>query len=159
MILDPVELMELRMEKEIDKITPEGLYPCANECGEMFKPEEGICVSPLGDGPLVCSFTCAGYPERDPCPLCNRPLGTRIDKHHLKPKTFGGRDTFLIHKICHSKIHSVFSERELDKYYHTVERLLENEHIQNFVKWVSKKDPEFYEKTKDTQTRKRKRRR
>ena len=93
------------------------------------------------------------------CPLCDRPLGARIDKHHLKPKTFGGKETILIHKMCHNKIHSVFGERELYTYYHTVERLLKNEHIQTFVTWISKKDPEFYEKTKDTQRRRKQRRR
>ena len=93
------------------------------------------------------------------CPLCARPLGTRWDKHHLKPKSLGGKEVVAIHKICHNKIHSVFTERELIKYYHTIERLLENEDIQKFVKWVSKKDPDFYEKTKDSNIRKRKRRR
>ncbi len=63
-IPDPIELMESRIEREIDKITPEGKYPCA-KCGDLIDPEEGICVSPIGDGPLVCSFACAGYPERD----------------------------------------------------------------------------------------------
>ena len=93
------------------------------------------------------------------CPLCKRSLGNIWDEHHLIPKTFKGKVVVQIHKICHSKIHSVFTERELYQHYHTIERLLENEHIQKFVKWVSKKDPDFYEKTKDTQTRKRKRRR
>lgn len=97
--------------------------------------------------------------SEDVCPLCGRELGSQIDNHHLRPKTFGGKETVLIHKICHNKIHSVFTERELDKYYHTVERLLENEHIQKFVKWVRKRDPEYYEKTKDTRERKRKRKR
>jgi hypothetical protein len=91
------------------------------------------------------------------CPLCKRELGSVTDQHHLKPRTFGGKEKVQIHKICHNKIHSVFTERELDKYYHTIERLLENEHIVKFVKWVSKKDPDYYEKTKETSERKRKR--
>lgn len=95
------------------------------------------------------------------CPLCKRPLvdGPSIDKHHLIPKTFGGKDTVVLHKICHHKIHSVFTERELQHYYHTIERLLENEEIKKFVKWVVKKDPEFYDHSKDTTRRKKKRRR
>lgn len=95
----------------------------------------------------------------DQCPLCERPLGTIWDEHHLVPKTFKGTETVLIHKICHNKIHSVFTERELAKHYNTIERLLENEHIQTFVEWVKKKDPEFYQKTKDTTNRRKKRRR
>ena len=86
------------------------------------------------------------------CGLCGRPLGSSADRHHLIPKTFKGKETVLIHKICHGKIHSVFKERELAKYYHTFERLLENDDIKSFVEWVSKKDPDFY----DTSKRKRK---
>lgn len=97
--------------------------------------------------------------NEDPCPICDRPLETYWDEHHLIPKTFKGKETVLIHKMCHRKIHSVFTERELAKYYNTIERILEHEHIQTFVKWVSKKDPGFYQKTKDTNVRKGKRRR
>ena len=45
------------------------------------------------------------------------------------------------------------------KYYHTIERLLEHEEIQKFIKWVKNKDPEFYIKHKETKARKSKRRR
>lgn len=93
------------------------------------------------------------------CPLCQRPIGDVWDKHHLIPKSRKGTDVVVIHKICHNKIHSVFTEKELEDYYHTIPRLLENEYIQAFVKWVSKKDPNFYEKTKDTTTRRKKRKR
>lgn len=64
-----------------------------------------------------------------------------------------------MHRICHNKVHSVFTERELAKYYHTIERLLENEEIRKFVSWVQKKAPEFYDSTKDSRSRKSKRRR
>ena len=97
--------------------------------------------------------------ETDICLICHRPLNKSWDEHHLIPKTFKGKETIRIHKICHNKIHSVFTERELYQRYHTVERLLENEYIKKFVKWIKNKDPDFYEKTKDTKNRKRRRRR
>jgi len=59
--------------------------------------------------------------------------------------------------MCHNIIHATFTESELAHYYNTVERIIENEKIQKFVKWISTKDPEFYEKTKDTKERKKKR--
>lgn len=95
------------------------------------------------------------------CPLCRREMipGPSVDEHHLLPKTFKGKEKVLLHKICHRKIHATFTEKELAKYYFTIERLLENEHIQNFVKWVIKRDPEFYESSKETVERKGKRRR
>lgn len=95
------------------------------------------------------------------CPLCSRKMikGASLDEHHLIPKSFKGKKKVLMHKICHRKIHSVFSERELLKYYNTIERILENEEVQKFVKWVKNKDPEFYDNHKDTKQRKKRRRR
>lgn len=81
-----------------------------------------------------------------PCPLCGRDLvpGESVNRHHLVPKTFGGREAVWIHRICHNKIHAVFSERELEKYFHTFERLLAHEEIETFVRWVRKKEPTYY---------------
>jgi hypothetical protein len=94
------------------------------------------------------------------CPLCERTLGTiNIDEHHLIPKTFRGKDTGSIHRICHSKVHATFSERELLNYYHTWERLKEHSEIIKFVKWVQNKPPGFYDSNKDTGERNQKRRR
>lgn len=93
------------------------------------------------------------------CPICQRELitGNSIDEHHLIPKTFKGKETVTLHKICHQKIHHTFSERELLSYYHTIDRLCGHDEIKKFVKWVSKKDPEFYDRNKDTKARRRKR--
>ena len=81
------------------------------------------------------------------CPLCNRPLAEPIVKHYLIPLSKGGRDTatILMHKICQNKVHAVFTETEQKSYYHTIERLQEQEEIAKFIKWVSRKDPEFYD--------------
>ena len=88
------------------------------------------------------------------CPICLRSHGDQMQAHHLKPRTFRGKDKFVkeqenlitIHKICHSAIHAFFKEKELYKYYHTVERLMEDDNMINFVKWVEKKNPDFYVK-------------
>jgi hypothetical protein len=81
----------------------------------------------------------------------------RIESHHLIPKTFGGKETIDIHKMCHQKIHATFSERELQHHYHTVERLCEHEEISKFVKWIHKKPIDYYDKNNDTKARKRRR--
>jgi len=47
------------------------------------------------------------------CPLCKRPLPEKHNKHHLVPKTFKGKETVLLHRICHRQIHANFTEREL----------------------------------------------
>jgi len=80
-----------------------------------------------------------------PCPLCGRPLvpGPAVNEHHLVPRTYGGRETVRMHRICHSKIHSLFSEDELRDRYFTLERLQGHPEIAKFVRWVRKKDPEY----------------
>lgn len=96
------------------------------------------------------------------CDICGRKIPddlTCSDEHHLIPKSKKGKDTIRIHKVCHNKIHSIWTEKELAKYYHTPSRILENEEMQNFVKWLSNKPEDFYIKTKDSNDRKRKRRR
>ena len=82
------------------------------------------------------------------CPLCGRILGTaNIDRHHLIPKTFKGKQQFAIHKICHRKIHSALTERELLQSYHTWDALRGHQDIAAFIAWVAKKPPEFYTRT------------
>lgn len=94
------------------------------------------------------------------CPLCSRPLGDHlVEAHHLIPRTFKGRETIDLHRICHQKIHTTFSERELLRHYHTVERLLEHEQIKVFVNWVKNKPLDFYVKNDDSADRKKKRKR
>jgi hypothetical protein len=83
-----------------------------------------------------------------PCPLCGRPLGEEnIDRHHLVPKTFKGKEQFPIHKVCHRKIHATFTERELLRAYHTWEALQGHEDIRSFIDWIAKKPPAFYTRT------------
>lgn len=85
--------------------------------------------------------------SEDICPLCGRPLAEPMNRHHLLPISRGGRGTptVLLHKICHSKIHAALTEKELQRYYHTIERLQHQEEIAKFIRWVSKKAPEFYD--------------
>jgi 5-methylcytosine-specific restriction endonuclease McrA len=91
------------------------------------------------------------------CPLCGRPLGSEnIDRHHLIPKSFKGREQFAIHKVCHRKIHATLSEKELLRAYHTWEALQGHEDIRAFIAWVAGKPPAFYTRT-FTSNRKRRR--
>ena len=88
-------------------------------------------------------------PDTDIFPLCNRELAEPKVRHHLTPPSKGGRDsaTVLMHKICQAKEHAVFTETELKNYYHTIDRLKEHDDIAKFIKWVSKKDLEFFDTT------------
>jgi len=81
--------------------------------------------------------------------LCGRPLAGPCNKHHLLPISKGGKgtETVVLHKICHDKIHAVFTEMELKKHYNTIERLQQNDEIARFIKWVRKREPEYYDKS------------
>jgi len=86
-------------------------------------------------------------PDSNKCPLCNRDLAEPIVRHHLIPLSKGGRDTPTVpmHKICQAKVHAVFTETELKNYYNTVDRLKEHDEMIKFIKWVSKREPEFFD--------------
>jgi Mn-dependent DtxR family transcriptional regulator len=94
----------------------------------------------------------------DKCKICGRELGTvNIDRHHLMPKTFKGKsddeNLHPLHKICHRFLHATITEREMQHYYHTFERILEREEIQKFVKWIQKKEPGYYVGTDESKVR------
>ncbi len=97
------------------------------------------------------------------CPLCDRELGDiNVDGHHLIPKTKGGKvegNKEPVHKICHRKIHATLTESELAKEWHTWEKLKTHPTLIDFIKWVSKKAPEFYSGSDETNSSKKKRRR
>jgi hypothetical protein len=91
------------------------------------------------------------------CPLCGRELGAaNIDRHHLVPKKYKGKEQFPVHKICHRKIHSVFTEKELRECYHTWDALRQNEDIRNFIAWVARKPPGYYARTATSNDKKKK---
>lgn len=69
--------------------------------------------------------------------------GPSLDRHHWVPKSEGGRVQTIMHRICHRKIHSVLSERELATAYDTPEALRAHPEIARFLRWLRKKPPEF----------------
>lgn len=85
------------------------------------------------------------------CPICGREMlddGKSVNRHHFVPKCRGGKVQEHVHTLCHNKIHSLWSEKELEREFSTVEAILSNESMQEFVRWVQKKDPLFYVSTK-----------
>ncbi|GAA6156643.1 hypothetical protein NBRC116588_21160 [Pyruvatibacter sp. HU-CL02332] len=82
------------------------------------------------------------------CALCARPLGDRVEKHHLIPRLKGGTQTVPLHPICHKKIHSLFTESELAQSFHTVEALTDHPDVAAFIKWVRKRPADFHKRTR-----------
>jgi len=93
------------------------------------------------------------------CPLCDRPIPpAQADRHHLVPKSKGGRQTEFLHRICHRQVHALLTETELARQYATVEALRQHPELQTFVAWVKSKPEGFFVRTyKRTQVRRRRR--
>jgi len=82
------------------------------------------------------------------CWLCERPLGRRVQWHHLVPKAKGGRETVALHPICHRAIHANFTNAELARIGGDRQALLAREAIAKFVRWVANKPTDFQAPTR-----------
>ena len=81
------------------------------------------------------------------CFLCDRVLGEKIERHHVIPRLKGGRETVLVHPICHRTIHATFTEAELARTFHTQDALRSHPDIKRFIEWVAKRPPDFHSRT------------
>jgi len=85
------------------------------------------------------------------CPLCLRPIPAEAKQslHHLVPKLKGGKGgpTVLLHQICHNEIPASCPEAALARLYNTPEALRAHPRLEKFVKWVSKRPPDFHSVT------------
>lgn len=82
------------------------------------------------------------------CPICDRDMikGPFIDKHHFTPKCRGGKKTQYLHKVCHRKIHSIWTEKELEKDFNDPNKVCAHPEMIKFIAWIKKKEPNFYDK-------------
>ena len=96
--------------------------------------------------------------EAEPCALCLRPLGRLREKHHLVPRSHGGRETVTLHPICHRKIHDALSEREMAQAYASPEALRRHPEIGKFLRWLRDKPADFHKVTRRSRDGARRRR-
>lgn len=95
-------------------------------------------------------------PTRLECPVCLHEYDRKeLTKHHLIPKSRGGKETSLLCKPCHKQIHAVYSEKELEQRYGTLEDLLEAPEYVSWVKWIRKHPPRKRIRTKTSRRRRR----
>ncbi|WP_237452922.1 HNH endonuclease [Qipengyuania vulgaris] len=78
------------------------------------------------------------------CWLCGRPLGPRVQWHHLVPKSKKGRETVPVHPICHKTIHHTFSNAELARFGEDHRAISRNADIAKFLRWIADKPAEFH---------------
>jgi hypothetical protein len=80
----------------------------------------------------------------EPCALCARPLGARVEWHHLVPKSQGGRVTAPVHPICHRTIHATLPNAELARAYADPAVLRAHPDIARFLRWIADKPADFH---------------
>jgi hypothetical protein len=76
---------------------------------------------------------------REVCPLCRR-RNCRMTRHHLVPKSRGGRRTEWLCRDCHRAIHVLFANRELEQQHHTVEALLAHPELAKMVRFIARQN-------------------
>ena len=100
-------------------------------------------------------FKAPGHNPAGPCPLCERPMvaGPSLDEHHPVPRSHGGCETVTMHKICHRAIHAMLSERELAEQFADFDKLRAHPTLAQFIAWVKKRPPEYYDRTRWSRSR------
>ena len=74
--------------------------------------------------------------------------GRSVDRHHFIPRSRGGRETEFVHRVCHRKLHSLFTEKQLEREFATPEAIHADPDMAAFIRWVRRKPPEFYDNSR-----------
>jgi len=87
------------------------------------------------------------------CSICNRevPEGL-LEDHHLVPQQLEKRNkyrdlpfkaTIPVCSSCGDYLHKKFSLKELAETYNTLESIIINPDVQNWIKWINKRPDDF----------------
>ncbi len=80
--------------------------------------------------------------ESDHCPICRHEYArAELTKHHLVPKSRRGKETVHICRNCHRQIHALYTEKELEREFGSLDTLLSAEKLQPWIEWVRKRKP------------------
>jgi hypothetical protein len=71
------------------------------------------------------------------CALCQREVSA-VTRHHLIPKSEGGRETVDLCAACHKTLHAFFTNRTLSAELATIEALRREPELQSYLRWVRK---------------------
>ena len=99
------------------------------------------------------------------CAICGRE--ETLTRHHLIPRTRHHtkrnkreferavvRQVVGICRPCHSQIHALLSEKELEREFNTIEKLREHPGVAKFAEWIATKPRGFKAQTQRTTARK-----
>lgn len=86
-------------------------------------------------------------PEVRVCALCERPLGARVEWHHVIPRSEGGTETVPLHPICHRAIHAAADNATLARA-GSLAALRDWPAIARFLGWIADKPADFHAPTR-----------
>lgn len=86
------------------------------------------------------------------CVFCQRE-GVELCKHHIVPRSKGGKETVLSCKSCENFIHKTWSHKELLNKYNTVDSILSDEKFRTFLDWLKKQKNTSFFPSKRNKTR------
>ena len=76
------------------------------------------------------------------CALCGHTYArSELTKHHLVPKSRGGRETELICRPCHGQIHAVYTEKELEAEFDTIDALRAAPRLAAWMRFIRRRKP------------------
>ena len=78
-----------------------------------------------------------GQPQIYTCALCEREV-RQVSRHHIVPKSEGGRDTVDLCGACHKTLHSFFTNETLAGELNTLEALRQDPDVARYLAWVRK---------------------
>jgi len=82
--------------------------------------------------------------EKFYCPICERLTPTNyIEKHHLVPKSKKGKETEQVCINCGDMVHKLFTNKELEKEYNSIEKIKAHPEIQKWIRWIRRKPNDF----------------
>jgi hypothetical protein len=68
--------------------------------------------------------------------------GDSVDRHHWRPKSRGGTAAAYLHRTCHRKLHSLFTDKELAADLANLEEVRRHPGMKKFISWVRRQPPE-----------------
>jgi 5-methylcytosine-specific restriction enzyme A len=71
------------------------------------------------------------------CALCNREVA-QVTRHHIVPKSEGGKDTVDLCPACHKTLHSFFTNETLSKELSSIDALKQDPDIRCYLAWIRK---------------------
>ena len=106
----------------------------------------------------------AKFESSGPCAICDRE--ETLTRHHLIPRTRHHnkrnkreferevvRQVVGICRPCHSQIHALLSEKELEREFNTIPALRAHPGVAKFASWIASKPPGFKAHTHRTTPR------